>query len=262
MLEKNRQYGFLDERTDGVPIRQKSGQITAAGTIGVLCLEDMYIPVLPGNVMNGFSYDFPVQYQFVKGLDNKSVFAGKPEVYDRILDACHELKKYGVRAITGACGFFGNYQARLSAELDIPVALSSLIQLPWIAATLRPHEKIGVLTANGEACGAALLRRCGVPETLDDRLIIKGLGHEPQFSAIIEDRGEFDNAIVKQEMLKKAMEIVEEHPETGAILLECTEMPPYAHLVQAATQRPVFDYTSMLVWLNCALCRKPFAGFM
>lgn len=261
-MEKNRQYGYLDGSSDGVVVRQKSGQVTAAGTIGVLCLEDMYIPILPGNVMNGFSYDFPVQYQFVKGLDNKSVFAGKPEVYDRILDACKELKKYGVRAITGACGFFGNYQSRLSAELDIPVALSSLVQLPWIAATLRPHEKIGVLTANGEACGATLLRRCGVPESLDERLIIKGLGHEPHFSAIIEDRGEFDNAVVKEEMLKKAMEIVEEHPETGAILLECTEMPPYAHLVQAATQLPVFDYTSMLVWLNCALCRRPFAGFM
>lgn len=261
-MEKNRQYGFLDEFTDDVIIRQKPGQVTAAGTIGVLCLEDMYIPIIPGNVMNGFSYDFPVQYQFVKGLDNKSVFAGKPEVYDRILDACQELKKYGVRAITGACGFFGNYQSRLAADLDIPVALSSLIQLPWIAATLQPDQKIGVLTANQEACGATLLRRCGVPEALDERLVIKGLGHEPHFSAIIEDRGEFDNSIVKTEMLAKAMEIVEEHPETGAILLECTEMPPYAHLVQRATQLPVYDYTSMLVWLNCALCRRPFAGFM
>ncbi len=262
MLERNRRYGFLSELTDDVPIRQKQGQVTAAGPIGVLSLEDMYIPILPGNVMNGFTYNFPVQYQFVKGLDNKAIFAGKPEVYDGILEACMELKKYGVRAITGACGFFGHYQARLAAELDIPVALSSLIQLPWIAATLRPHEKIGVLTANGEACTASLLRNCAIPEELDERLVIKGLGHEPEFSAIIEDRGEFDNAGVKKEMVDKAMEILEEYPETGAILLECTEMPPYAHLIQAATQLPVFDFTTMLIWLNAGLCRRPFSGFM
>lgn len=262
MLEKNRQFGYFNALTDDVIVRQKEGQITGAGSIGILCLEDMWIPILPGNVMNGFTYKFPVQYQFVKGLHNRSLFAGDPSVYDGILEASRELIKYGVRAITGACGFFGNYQARLAADLDIPVALSSLIQLPWIAATLKPNQKIGVLVASGESCGPALLRSCGVPESLDERLVIKGLGHEANFSAIIENRGEFDNAVVKQEMLKKAMEILEEHPDVGAFLLECTEMPPYAHIIQAATQLPVFDYTSMLEWLNCALCRKPFAGFM
>lgn len=262
IMEENRQYGFLDELSNDVDVRQKKGQVTAAGSIGILCLENIWIPVLPGNVMNGYSYDFPVQYQFVKGLDNKMIFAGLPEVYDGILVACAELKKYGARAITGACGFFGHYHSRLAAELDIPVALSSLVQLPWIAAMLRPNEKIAVLTANEESCTPQLLKNCNVPDNVAERVIIRGLGKEPEFSVIIDDTGQFNNAGIKKEMVGKAMEIVGQYPETGAFLLECTEMPPYAHLIQAATQRPVFDFITMLNWVNSGMCRKPFSGWM
>lgn len=261
-IENDRRYGFLDYGCDDVIIRQHKGQVTSSGGIGILSIENMYIPVLPGNVMNGYTYNYPIQIQFVKGLDNKSLFAGKPEVYERILDACVELEKYGVRAITGACGFFGHYQSRLAAELDIPVALSSLVELPWIASILKPDERIGVLTANEEACTQKLLKSCNVSDEIINRLVIKGLGHEPQFSAIIEDRGVFDNAVVKMEMIGKAEEMIAEHPEIGAFLLECTEMPPYAYLIQQVTQRPVYDFITMLDWLQSGLCRRPYSGFM
>ena len=161
-IEKDRQYGFLNEHNDSRVICQKEGQVTAAGGIGIICLENIWLPVLPGNVMNGYTYDFPVQFQFVKGLDNHMLFTGADEIYDGILEAAKELKKYGVRAITGACGFFGNYQKRMAEDMDIPVAMSSLVQLPWIAGLLQPHEKIGVLTANEESFTDGLLHNCGV----------------------------------------------------------------------------------------------------
>ena len=262
MLENNRQYGYLDSSNDDVVIKQHQGQVTASGGIGILSIENMSFPVLPGNVMNGYTYNYPIQIQFVKGLQNKELFEGRPEVYDRILDACQELKKYGVRAITGACGFFGNYQDRLAKDMDIPVALSSLVQIPWIAAVIKPEEKIGVMTANAEACTPQLLKACGISDELMDRLVIEGLGHESQFSAIIEDRGEFDNAVVKKEMISKAEKLVTEHPDVGAILLECTEMPPYSYLVQQVTQRPVYDYISMLNWLYSGVAQRPYYGFV
>nr|WP_246019683.1 aspartate/glutamate racemase family protein [Bacilliculturomica massiliensis] len=261
-MEENRQYGILNEQTNNLPICQKIGQVTAAAPIGILCLEDIWIPVVPGNVMNGFTYNFPVQYEFVKGLDNKSIFAGKEEVYEGILTACKELKKHGVRAITGACGFFGHYHSRLAAELDIPVALSSLVQLPWIASMLQPHEKIGVLTAHEESLTPSILKNCNVPDDVAARLVIRGMGKEPEFSTIIDDTGMFNNEGVKKEMAGKALEMVQEHPEIGAFLLECTEMPPYAHLIQAATQRPVYDFITLINWMFSGVCRAPFSGWM
>ena len=32
----------------------------------------------------------------------------------------------------------------------------------------------------------------------------------------------------------------------GTILLECSDLPPYAQAVQAVTGRPVFDFNSMI----------------
>lgn len=261
-LEKDRQYGFLNEQNDSRIICQKKGQVTASGGIGIICLENIWIPILPGNVMNGSTYDFPVQLQFVKGLDNHTLFTGADEIYDGILEAAKELKKYGVRAITGACGFFGNYHKRLAEDMDIPVAMSSLVQLPWIASLLRPSEKIGVLTANEESFTDGLLKNCGVPDDIIKRLVVKGMGKEPDFKTVIDNTGAFDNAAVKEEITKKAMSMVEENPEIGAFLLECTEMPPYAHLIQAVTQRPVYDFITLIKWMNSGTCRKPFSGFM
>ena len=110
-----------------------------------------------------------MQFQFLREVDNKMIFVGEKAAYERILEGCKELKKYGVRAVTGACGFFGHYQKRLAAKLDIPVALSSLVQLPWIAAMLKPDEKIAVLTANEESCAPDLLRACSVPDEVIER---------------------------------------------------------------------------------------------
>ncbi len=104
-----------------------------------------------------------MQFQFLREVDNKMIFVGEKAAYERILEGCKELKKYGVRAVTGACGFFGHYQKRLAAKLDIPVALSSLVQLPWIAAMLKPDEnrrpdgERGVLRAGS----AARVQRAG-----------------------------------------------------------------------------------------------------
>ena len=99
-MQENRQYGFLNELSDNGPIRQIEGQIPTGGSIGILCLDGIRLTVLPGNVMNGYTYDFPVQYLFIKGLDNHTLFTGKDELYDKILETSLELKKYGVRAIT------------------------------------------------------------------------------------------------------------------------------------------------------------------
>ena len=102
------------------------------------------------------------------------------------------MEQEGVRAISAACGFFGHFHTQLAEAMDLPVALSSLVQVPWILTTLKRTQKIGVLTANASAISPGLLKSCCIQDP--GRLVIRDLRHEPHFSAIMEDRGSFDNA--------------------------------------------------------------------
>lgn len=255
-------YGYMTPENDGVKVRMQRGQNIAGYSIGIIYIDEVYYPMLPGNVVNGCTYDYPVRLKAVKGLDIQRLFAAGDEVLEPIIAACEELKREGVRAISAACGFFGNYQRQAAEALDLPVALSSLVQLPWIAALLKGEQKIGVLTADRSSLSSALLASCGVSGELKRRLVIKDLRHEPEFSCILEGRGVFDNAAVRREVVKKAVELVEEYPETGAILLECSDMPPYAAYVQEATGRPVFDFITLINWLHQSVCQKPYNGFI
>jgi hypothetical protein len=53
---------------------------------------------------------------------------------------------------------------------------------------------------------------------------------------------------------------VREHPEIGPILLECSNLPPYACAIQKATGRPVFDFTTLINLYYAAGVRTPFHG--
>ncbi len=260
-MEKNIQYGYMSSQDQKI-VKMKKGQNIAGFPIGIIYIEDVYYPMVPGNIVNGYTFDFPVRLKAVEGLDIPNLFQTADQVGNQILKACEELKKEGVRAISAACGFFGNYQSIVAEQMDIPIAISSLVQIPWIATLLQSNQKIGVLTADQSSWSERLLESCGVYKELADRLVIKDLAHEPEFSCILEGRGEFDNGSVEREVVKKAMEIMEENEDIGAILLECSDMPPYAYAVQAATQLPVFDFTTLIRWLQMGVCQKPYKGFI
>lgn len=261
-METNIRYGYMTPETSAVPIKMKTGQNISGYPIGIIYIEDVYYPMVPGNIVNGYTFPFPTRLKAVEGLDCQNLFDAAQGVEEKVFQACKKLEQEGVRAISGACGFFGNYQASMAEKLDIPVALSSLVQIPWIATLLKKDQKIGVLTAQKDSFTDQLLDSCGVTDELKKRLIVKDLGHEKEFSCITEGRGEFDNGVVKQEVVGKAMEILEEDSNVGAILLECSDMPPYAYAVQAATSLPVFDFTTLIRWLHSAVTQTPYYGFI
>ncbi|WP_341727918.1 aspartate/glutamate racemase family protein [Brooklawnia sp.] len=256
-----REFGYItsDERSSQWVCMPK-GQNISGYNMGIIYIENVWYPMVPGNVVNAHTYDFPVRMKAVRGLDTPKLHAAAPEAWDAILEAAMELRKEGVRAISGACGFFGHFQSQLADVLDIPVALSSLVQIPWIESSISRRSRIGVLTANAVAVTPQLLENCGISDA--DRLAIKDLRHAPHFSAIMEDRGCFDNTQVRMEVVAAAEELVRDNPDVSAICLECSDMPPYAYAVQRAVQLPVFDFTTMIRWLNNSVSAKPYAGWI
>lgn len=144
--------------------------------------------------------------------------------------------------------------------MNIPVAVSSLVQIPWIRTIIRDDQKIGILTANAVALGDQIYQNCGIEEAKD--LVVADLRHGENFSVIMEDRGMIDNAGIRREVVNAARKLTEENPDIGAILLECSDMPPYASAVQAEVGLPVFDFITLINWLQNAVLQKPYDGWI
>lgn len=239
-------------------VRRKS-QSWYGETIGILILDAAY-PCIPGNVGNASTFPFPVRYQEVKGATiHRLLNQRDPSLAELFITAAKRLRDRGVRAITGACGFMALFQPQVAAELDIPVFLSSLLQIPFIyQVTGRP---IGIITANATCLTPQHFQACGVPSEIP--LVVAGMEDQQEFrEAILEEKGSLDSAKIQAEVVGVAKDLVTKNPQVGAILLECSDLPPYAHAIQAATQLPVFDFITMIEYVHRALVRAPYTGHM
>jgi len=258
---KNRQFGYLTRENNSLRVNMQKQQQIAGYAVGIVYIEDVWYPLVPGNVVNAYSYDFPVRMRAVPNLDIPRIMAADPTIADDIITlGKHMIEKEGVRAISAACGFFGNFQKKVAEALDVPVALSSMVQIPWIKTIIKPSQKIGVLTANGASFNKQLAEACSITDY--DQMVVRDLRHAKEFSCILEGRGEFDNGIVREEVIAAALSLLEEDCDIGAILLECSDMPPYAADIQAATQLPVFDFITLIKWLHSGTAQRPYNGWV
>lgn len=189
----------------------------------------------------------------VRTVDSPRLHTKDPTIIEDLTAVGKELEEDGVRAIICACGYFGRWQKQLAERLNVPVYASSLTQIPMIKIGLKKDQKIGVLCAVTRTFDDELLSCCGVDDP--SILVVRSMEEAPEFSAIPRDRDTMNSAKVRQEMVQAAKELVAEHPEIGAILLECSDMPPYAYAVQEAVNLPVYDFTTMVVCVQKALLR-------
>ncbi|WP_366921998.1 aspartate/glutamate racemase family protein [Metallumcola ferriviriculae] len=238
----------------------RPGQVSYGEAIGVLLL-DTFAPFIPGDVGNASTYSFPVRYKVVKGFTAERIFNHDLTVLDSLMEAGRELVNEGVKAVTGDCGYMALYQQQLANELEVPVFLSSLLQVPFISRMLKRDEKVGIIVANSGSFNSTLLNAVGVTE--DIPISIKGLEDKKNFhQAAIIETGTLDAEKIEQEVVSASRELTAQDPKVKAILLECSMLPPYGAAVQKAVNLPVFDYVTMINYVYTALIKRPFTGFM
>ncbi|NLZ48910.1 MAG: aspartate/glutamate racemase family protein [Clostridiales bacterium] len=238
-------------KTHSVPATYCAGH-----PIGIIAVDIEY-PKLPGNVANATTFDFPVLYKKVK-FDIELLFVGSPEIEDQIISAAKELEEEGVRAIVGACGYFAHFQKQVAEAVKVPVFLSSLCQIPLIKLGLNPHQKIAVFAASGEDLNDTLLHKVGA-DSKD--CIVENVGKLESFAPIRWGKTELDNDRLTKDLVKLSQKLIIEHPEIGAILLECSDLPPYACDIQGATGLPVFDFITLINWVKQAVVQKRYFGY-
>ena len=257
----NEQPGYGDEDVTGW-----AGRLVYGPTVGILQLP-ANIPMLPGDMGNPTTFDFPVLYELIPDIDPFWVLAAEPHpvVMEKTIAACKRLTMQGVRTIIGNCGFFANYQPEVSKSLDTGVQFfnGSLMQVPMLLTSVGSDKKVGVLTANAELLiPSPALKNCGVvPEDMD-RVVIYGNEKGEQMNNITGETGRFNPKAFEEELVDLATKMIEEHPDVGAVVLECTEFPPYAHAIQKAIRRSVWDFVTMANFMHAGAMRAPFTGWM
>jgi len=253
-------YGFMPGPEQvNTQISIPKGQAIAGNAIGILVL-DLWYPYLPGNVANASTYNFPVQYKILRGSTIPQILSADPTLLDLIVEGGRELEKQGARAIVGACGYFGNYQKEAAAILDVPVFLSSVLQIPIIRRGLKPNQKVGVICAVADSLTPKLLSQCGIDDL--SNIVIAGAQDLPEFQNILQCTGSFNSYEIEQQLVELVKQLVNNNPDMGAILLECSDMPPYAWAIQNAVKLPVLDFTTLINWVYNTVVRRPFAGFI
>src|SRR5437764_15422440 len=124
------------------------GKRLYSARIGILMLETSF-PRIPGDPGNGLTWPFPVLWKVVPGATPDRVVRHKSAgLTNAFLDAAAELVHLGADGITTTCGFLSLYQREIAEHVGVPVATSSLMQIPFIERILPPGKRVGVLTVS------------------------------------------------------------------------------------------------------------------
>ena len=73
-----------------------------------------------------------------------------------------------------------------------------------------------------------------------------GVAPDGEFArAILGNQTTMDAALLRAEVLEAGQRLLARHPEVAAIVLECTNMPPYSQALRQATGLPVYEVLTL-----------------
>lgn len=231
--------------------KARGGQPLYGAPLGILMLDARFARI-PGDMGNAVTWPFPVLYRVVRGATpGRVVLEGARGLLPAFQEAAAGLVADGAEAITTNCRFLSLFQAELAASAGVPVLTSALLQVPWVQAMLPPGRRVGVVTVSAVSLTPAHLAAAGVPA---DTPVAGTEGGREFFPVLIEARDtDLDVDLARADVLDAGSDLVRRHPEVGAVVLECINMPPYAADLARAIGRPVYDIYSAITWFHAGL---------
>jgi Asp/Glu/hydantoin racemase len=234
---------------------EQGGKTVYGAAVGILMLETQF-PRIHGDMGNALTCDFPVHYRVVRGATPDLVVRNDPtKLVDLFIEAGRDLIAMGCDGITTNCGFLALIQEQVKAALGVPVATSSLMQVPMVQALLPRDKRVGVLTISKETLTPAHLRAAGAP---GDTPVGGTEGLRCFTRDILGDAAAIDFEACRLDMIDSARALVADNPDLGAIVLECTNMVPYARDLRRVTGLPVFSIQSFVTWFQAGLMPRRF----
>ncbi len=235
--------------------------------LGIIIVDDDY-PGFPGDVRNASAYPFPIQYEVAQGVDIQKLVRepDKTPCLAPICRAARNLRHMGCRAIAAECGYFGYFQKEISAVVDIPVFMSSLLQGPWARQLIGPEKVVGLMVAAREFVTDALFDAVGI--SLDQGYVVAGAMDDytcPEFDHLWSKNGRTDppSAVYKtaeHDFVEAGVRFFKSHPNMGAMVLECTGFPPFARALQRCIDIPVFSWGTLLDYAYSVVAHRDYYG--
>ena len=237
------------------PRRARLGKAVYGARLGILLLEARF-PRIPGDMGNAATWPFPVLYKVVRGASPERVVRNRAEgLLPAFLDGARELVELGADGLTTNCGFLSLFQADLARHVGVPVATSSLMQVPFVQSLLPPGKRVGIVTISAATLSPDHLRAAGVGSDVP----VIGTDEGREFTrAILGNEPELDVAAAEQDILDAGRALVTRFPDIGAVVLECTNMAPYARALSEALRLPVFDIYGFIGWFQAGLQPRDF----
>lgn len=223
--------------------------------LGIMQLDTRF-PRIPGDVANPKSYEFPIIIKVVSGANfKKAEKAGDPDVLALFLEAALELESQGVFAITTSCGFLAAYQRELASSVNVPVFLSSLLQIPMVQ--IMTGGRVGIVTARAATFTDEHLRAAGVSS--DILTAVAGLENMPAFQeCVLADGPKIDPERIETEVLEATGAMLKHHSDIGAFVFECHNLAPYGPAVVEAFGKPVFDIITLAHFVRDGVFKRGF----
>ncbi|NKC10963.1 MAG: aspartate/glutamate racemase family protein [Gammaproteobacteria bacterium] len=231
------------------------GKTIAGASLGILVLQSQFPRVL-GDGGNARTWPFPMLYKVVSGATPDRVVRRHADGWVNVfMQGAKELVAAGADGITTNCGFLVLHQKALSEACGVPVGASSLLQVPWVQTLLPPGQRVGVITIAKHSLTPEHLRQAGAP--LDTP--VEGTDSGQEFTRVLlDDQLELNTAAARQDIIDAGQRLITQNPDVGAVVLECTNMPPYAASLAQAIRRPVYDFYSFVTWFHAGLVPRQF----
>ena len=217
--------------------------------LGILMLDTRFPRVL-GDVGNPESFDFPVSYRVVDGATPEQIVLGDSQRWvDAFIKEGQALVAEGCTGLATTCGFLTLVRQEVATACNVPVASSALEQISMIKQLLPVGQSVGILTISADSLSPDHLAAADV----DLDTPIQGMDDSHFARTILGNLTNLNTKQAEVELPDAALRLCQTHPQIGAIVLECTNMPPYAAAISNATGRPVFSILSYLNWFHAAL---------
>jgi Asp/Glu/hydantoin racemase len=221
--------------------------------VGILLLN-LVETHAPGDTAHVGTYDYPVLLKVVEAADVSLVTHGDKSIEKDIVSAALELEQMGVKAISSNCGFMLHYQDAIRDAVNIPVYMSSLLQLPMIARSIKSNKKIAILTAFTERLTDDVLQLAGLTDGKE--VVVNSIQTSPEFLNMQEES--LDTDAFGKRLEAAAQELFDKNGDIGALLLECAVFTPYAARLQRKFGVAVYDFISLIDYANQVTHRKSY----
>ena len=231
------------------------GKTVYGARVGILMLDTKW-PRPPGDTGNALTWPFPVLYKVVPGASARVVIHEQGRgLGPAFLKAAEELVKEGADGITTTGGFLAIFQKQLAEHVQVPVASSSLMQVPLVQRLLPPGKRVGVLSVQGDRITPEHWDAVGAPH---DTPVMGTEGGREFTRVMLGDTMDMDYEAAEQDILEAGETLLKRHPDVGAIVTENHNMAPYAAALNRRLRVPIFTVYTFVTWFHAGLQPREF----